>query len=99
MIKHEHRFIVDYVQEVVNRYDWTMPEYSEEEHGCQTVYECECLDIGHEREYDIAEIVIANMIKDGKITQDQVEKLEDVISDIVWDIVASEILANMSEEE
>ena len=42
MIKHEHRFIIDYVQEVVNRYDWTMPEYSEEEHGCLTVYECEC---------------------------------------------------------
>lgn len=97
-MKNKHEFIRDFVYEVVKEHDWTMPEYSEEKYSNYTEYECECLDVGHEYEYDIAEIAIERMIKAGKITQEQAKELGDEISDIVWDIVASAILANMSEE-
>ena len=98
-MKNKHEFIRDFVHEVVKEHDWTMPEYSEEKYSNYTEYECECLDVGHEYEYDIAEIAIKRMVKAGKITQEQVEGLGDEITDVVWDIVASAILANMSEEE
>lgn len=97
-MKNKHEFIRDFVNEVVKEHDWTMPKYNNEEYSSYTEYECECLDVGHEYEYDIAEIAIERMVKAGKITQDQVEELGDEITDIVWDIVASAILANMSEE-
>ena len=43
--------------EVVKEHDWTMPKFSEAEYGDFNTYECECLDIGHDYESDIAEIV------------------------------------------
>lgn len=97
-MKNKHEFIRDFVHEVVKEHDWTMPKYNNEEYSSYAEYECECLDVGHEYEYDIAETAIERMIKAGKITQAQVEELGDEITDIVWDIVASAILANMSEE-
>ena len=93
-----HDFISCFVYEVVKEHDWTMPKYNSEEYSSYTEYECECLDVGHEYEYDVAEMAIERMIKTGGITQEQIEKLGDKITDIVWDMIASAILENMSEE-
>lgn len=98
----ESKYAIDveaFVWEVVKEHDWVMPQYSAKEYDNYSEYECECFDIGHDYEYDVAENVVERMIKAGQITQEQVEELSDVISELVWDTIVLAIRRNMSEED
>lgn len=94
----KEQIIKEFVSEVVREHDWTMPPYNKEDYDNYGEYECDCLDIGHDYELDIAELAIERMIKAGKITQDQVEELGDEISDVVWETIVFAVLRNMDKE-
>jgi hypothetical protein len=95
----KYDFIPDFVHSVVKEYDWTMPKYNKEEYGDYNEYECECLDIGHDYEYEIAEIAVDRMVRASRLSRQEAQNCGDEIGEAVWDEISKYIIANMDKEE
>ena len=94
----KYDFIPDFVHGVVKEYDWTMPKYNQEEYGNYNEYECECYDIGHDYEYEIAEIAVDRMVRASRLSRQDAQNCGDEISEAVWNEIVKYIVANMDKE-
>lgn len=78
--------------EVVKEHDWEMPKFSEDKYDDFSEYECDCLDIGHDYEPDIAAIVCERIIKNNEgILLETLKAYEDFLSGIIWQFISDAI--------